>query len=84
MSLFPVIDGDVVPDVPQTAIAEGSAAGMPLLIGTTQEEYRLFLVSTGLAEVVTADLLPVLAARYGWPAQVIDTYAANRPHANGR
>ena len=47
MSLFPVIDGDVVPDVPQTAIAEGSAAGMPLLIGTTQEEYRPFLVSTG-------------------------------------
>lgn len=39
MSLFPVIDGDVVPDVPQTAIADGSAAGMPLLIATTQEEY---------------------------------------------
>jgi para-nitrobenzyl esterase len=82
MSLFPVIDGDVVPDVPQTAIAEGSAAGMPLLIGTTQEEYRLFLVSTGLAEVVTAEMLPVLAARYGWPARAIDTYTTNRPHAS--
>jgi para-nitrobenzyl esterase len=82
MNLFPVIDGDVVPDVPQTPIAEGSAAGMPLLLGTTQEEYRLFLVSTGLVEVVTTEMLPMLAARYGWPTQAIETYAANRPDAS--
>ncbi len=44
MSLFPVVDGDVVPDVPLARIGAGSAAGMPLLLGTTAEEYRLFLV----------------------------------------
>ena len=27
-------------------------------------------------------MLPVLAARYGWPAQVIEAYATNRPHAS--
>lgn len=27
-------------------------------------------------------MLPVLAARYGWPDQVIDTYTKNRPHAS--
>ncbi|MEO5651892.1 MAG: carboxylesterase family protein [Marmoricola sp.] len=82
MSLFPVIDGDVVPDLPQVGIARGVAAQMPLLLGTTQEEYRLFLVSTGLADAVSTEMLPVLAARYGWPTGAIETYTANRPDAS--
>lgn len=82
MSLFPVIDGDVVPELPQAGIADGAAAGMPLLLGTTTEEYRLFLVSTGLADVVSTEMLPVLAARFGWPTGAIETYTANRPGAS--
>lgn len=82
MSLFPVIDGDVVPGVPQAGIADGSAAGMPLLLGTTKEEYRLFLVAAGLADAVSTEMLPVLAARYGWPTRAIDAYTANRPDAS--
>ncbi|MEP7331704.1 MAG: carboxylesterase family protein [Terracoccus sp.] len=82
MSLFPVIDGDVVPEVPQAGIAAGSAAGMPLLLGTTRQEYRLFLVSTGLADAVSTEMLPALAARYGWPTEAIETYTANRPGAS--
>ena len=82
MSLFPVIDGELVPDVPLARIARGSAAGVPLLIGTTREEFRLFLVPTGVAGAVTAQALPVLAARYGWPDGVVETYTANRPDAS--
>lgn len=82
MSLFPVIDGDVVPEVPLAGIADGSAARMPLLLGTTKEEYRLFLVSTGLADAVSTEMLPMLAARYGWPAGAVETYTANRPDAS--
>lgn len=82
MSLFPVVDGEIVPDVPQTCIANGSAVGMPLLIGTTREEFRLFLVPTGVAGSVTAETLPLLAARYGWPSQAVVTYGANRPDAS--
>jgi para-nitrobenzyl esterase len=78
MTLFPVIDGDLVPDVPLARIAQGAAAGMPLLIGTTREEFRLFLVPTGVAATVTSPALPLLAARYGWPAGAVETYAANR------
>ncbi len=65
---MPVVDGDIVPDIPLARIAEGSATGMPLLIGTTRDEFRLFLVPTGVAGALTPDVLPVLAARYGWPA----------------
>ena len=82
MSLFPVVDGDVVPDVPLACIADGSAAGIPLLIGTTREEFRLFLVPTGIAASVTREALPLLASRYGWPPQAVELYAANRPGAS--
>jgi para-nitrobenzyl esterase len=82
MSTFPVVDGDVVPDVPLSALAAGAAAGVPLLLGTTREEFRLFLVPTGIAGTVTEAALAVLAARYGWPAGAVETYSANRPDAS--
>lgn len=82
MSLFPVVDGDIVPGVPEERIAQGAAAGIPLLIGTTRDEFRLFLVPTGIAGGVTEQALPVLAARYGWPDGAVGTYAGNRPDAS--
>ncbi|MCU1538819.1 MAG: carboxylesterase [Humibacillus sp.] len=81
MTLFPVIDGDLVPDVPLTRIAQGSAAGVPLLIGTTREEFRLFAVPTGLAASITSEGLAHMAARYGWPVGAVETYTDNRPGA---
>jgi para-nitrobenzyl esterase len=81
MSLFPVVDGDLVPDVPLTRIAGGEAAGIPLVLGTTRDEFRLFMVPTGVAAGVTPAVLPALAARYGWPEGAVETYAANRPGA---
>ena len=81
MSLFPVVDGDLVPDVPAERIAAGSAAVVPLLIGTTTQEMRLFMVPTGVASAITEPALPLLASRYGWPQGVVQTYAANRPGA---
>jgi para-nitrobenzyl esterase len=79
MTLFPVIDGELVPGVPLARIAKGSAAGIPLLIGTTREEFRLFLVPTGVAAAVTSEALPLLAARYGWPPEAVQMYAGSRP-----
>ncbi|MEO7234616.1 MAG: carboxylesterase family protein [Lapillicoccus sp.] len=81
MSIFPVVDGDLVPDVPLSRIAAGAAAGMPLLVGTTREEMRLFLVPSGVAASVTPAALTPLAARYGWPTEAVATYAGNRPGA---
>ena len=81
MTLFPVVDGDLVPDVPLARIAQGSAAGVDLLIGTTREEFRLFLVPSGVAGTVTSQALPAMAARYGWPDGAVETYADNRPDA---
>ncbi|MET8950254.1 carboxylesterase/lipase family protein [Streptomyces sp. NPDC004129] len=45
-----VVDGDLVPRDPLEALLDGAAGDVPLLLGWTSEEYRLWLVPTGLAE----------------------------------
>lgn len=38
----PVVDGVVVPREPLDAIRDGAGAGIPLMLGTTRDEFRLF------------------------------------------
>ncbi len=82
MGHFPTIDGDVVPGRPLDGVAAGAAAGIPLLAGTTTEEFRLFTVPTGIAAAVTEEVLPFALARYGWDPRVAELYAAHRPGAS--
>jgi para-nitrobenzyl esterase len=44
LAFEPVVDGVVLPRHPLDAIADGSAAGIDLLTGTTSEEFRLFTI----------------------------------------
>jgi para-nitrobenzyl esterase len=41
--LFPVVDGDLIAAQPLDAVTSGTATDVPLLIGTTRDEYSLFL-----------------------------------------
>jgi para-nitrobenzyl esterase len=51
LAFRPVADGVVVPSDPIGAVARGSAAGVPLLIGTNREEWKLFaLMATPTAD----------------------------------
>jgi para-nitrobenzyl esterase len=43
LPFHPWVDGDVVSDRPLNALRDGCAAGVPLLIGTTTDELRLFV-----------------------------------------
>lgn len=48
MVFLPSVDGDVIPEQPLEAIRRGETAGIPLLVGTTLDEWRLFrLVDPG-------------------------------------
>lgn len=40
----PVIDGQVLPEDPFQALENGSASGIPLLLGTNRNEFRLWLI----------------------------------------
>jgi para-nitrobenzyl esterase len=47
MPFHPMVDGDVLTSPPVEALAAGSAAGLPLVVGTTTDEMRLFLDLSG-------------------------------------
>ena len=47
MPFHPMVDGDVLPAAPRAALAAGSAAGIPMVIGSTTDEMRLFLDLSG-------------------------------------
>ena len=42
MVFLPTVDGDLIPEQPREAIRNGDTADIPLLIGTTLDEWRLF------------------------------------------
>jgi para-nitrobenzyl esterase len=44
MSLGPVLDGNILPQHPEEAIAKGSAKDISILIGTNKDEFTLFTV----------------------------------------
>lgn len=82
MSIFPTVDGDVVPEVPLGRIAAGAGRGVELLTGTTRDEFRFFLMPTGIAAMVSEAALPVVLGRYGIDPSVAQVYAASRPGAS--
>ena len=53
----PVADGTDVPADPEAAIAGGSAAGIPLLVGTNLEEYKFYRRMDSAVEHLTDDTL---------------------------
>ncbi|MCA2220911.1 carboxylesterase/lipase family protein [Nonomuraea aurantiaca] len=75
MSFMPVIDGEVVPRLPIDAIADGRGADVPLLIGTTVEEFRTFVVPTAMVGWPGAAPFRTRTEVYGAPAGFYDRYA---------
>jgi len=82
MVFLPTVDGDVLPEPPLQAIARGAARQIPLLIGTTLDEWKLFtLVESGLAGMREVELrsrlagmLPRVTARAPEVLQAIAAY----------
>ena len=75
----PVIDGQVVPAPPVEAMAAGRGSGVPLLIGSTLDEARLFLVAPGIIDFVDEPGLAAAAGAYGLDGNGLAAYRANRP-----
>ena len=82
MPFIPVIDGDSLPEHPLTAIAAGRSSSVPLLIGTNSDEFRTFLVPSGMAALATDEVLASMAGAVGATEDVIATYRASRPGAS--
>ena len=81
----PVVDGDVLPQPPWRALADGAAAGTDLIAGCNRDEYRLFItLGTGglrrgqISAQQAATALQVFAADVGGEA----AYRAGYPSAS--
>jgi para-nitrobenzyl esterase len=79
MPFHPMVDGDVLPLPPLAALSAGSAAGVPLVIGTTTDEMRLFLDLSGSAP--PRDKLCTRVSRYAkvdepGAAEIVAAYEA--------
>ena len=79
----PVIDGDVIPARPIDRIVAGAAANIDLMVGTTTEEWRFFLVANGVIEHITDQVLAGAATTYGLPIEpALAVYRAAHPNAS--
>lgn len=79
MPVFPAVDGDLLPGVPEALIADGASSDVPLLTGTTRQEFNLWAIGLNMAAAVTDDNLAESLGRYGIPPQIVDGYVARRP-----
>ena len=80
----PVVDGGLLTGPPLDAIRAGSAAGVPLVVGTTAEEWNLFALRDTLDDIGEARLhrraTRMLGPELG--EQAIDVYRTARPAAH--
>jgi carboxylesterase type B len=79
----PVIDGDVIPARPIDRIVAGAGAEIELMAGTTNDEWRFFLVPNGAIEHITDGVLAAAIAAYGLPVEAaLTAYRAAHPGAS--
>jgi para-nitrobenzyl esterase len=82
-SYGPNADGEVIPSDPHAALAAGTGAGVPLLVGSNLDEMRLYgLLDPGAEgmslETLLARLGPVAALRGRDAVAVVDAYREAR------
>jgi para-nitrobenzyl esterase len=76
MAFEPVIGDDIVPELPFESIAGGAGKGVDLIVGSTTEEMRFFMVPAGTIDLVTDDMLRGSVAAYGLDADAaLSAYA---------
>ncbi len=79
----PVIDGDTLPKRPIDRIVAGASAGIDLVVGTSTDEHRLFLVPGGMIDQITAEALAGTITVYGLPVEAtLSAYRAAHPNAS--
>jgi para-nitrobenzyl esterase len=78
----PVVDGDILPARPLERFNAGAASDVDLLIGTNRNENRLFLVPTGIMDVIDEPTLSFMTVLLGQDVAALDAYRTARPGAS--
>ncbi len=78
----PVIDGDVIAARPIDRIIGGAGADIDLMVGSTSDEWRFFLVPCGAMPHISAETLAGVVAAYGLPVdRALEAYRSADPAA---
>jgi para-nitrobenzyl esterase len=82
MPFEPVIDGEILRELPIRGISAGYGAQVELLVGTNAEEQRLFMVPNGVVESINEAVLTGVITAYGLPVEpALAAYRAPRSGA---
>jgi para-nitrobenzyl esterase len=73
---LPVLDGTVLSHPPLAALSRHARRDLPLLVGSTDEEARLYLVPGGAIDRVDAPAFAAAARAAGLPDHAAEVYAA--------
>ncbi|MGW0908674.1 carboxylesterase/lipase family protein [Streptomyces sp. NPDC002853] len=77
-----VVDGDVIPEDPATALARGASDGIDVLMGANTDEYRLWFVPGGLVDRIGNTTLWAAVLKNRAPLRAPGVYRAARPGAS--
>ncbi len=81
---FPVIDGDIVPDIPLKSLQRGVGGDHDLLLGYNTDEVNYFLVPTGLQKKIKLNIILNKAVQrvHPAPSALIAVYKNVHPKKN--
>ncbi|MEX1165653.1 MAG: carboxylesterase family protein [Hydrogenophaga sp.] len=78
---LPILDGSVVTQGPVSAVRLNAPQGIPLLVGSTEEEARLYTVPSGAIDRVTPQQMEGALRGANLPANAEAVYRQARPNA---
>jgi len=81
---FPIIDGDIVPDVPLSIVRRKEAPPIDLLIGYNTDEMNFFLIPSGLLKKIRFNFILTAALKkvHPAPAALIAVFKKEYPKKN--
>jgi para-nitrobenzyl esterase len=81
-SVVLAIGGEAVPEDPLTAFVAGAGRDIPVLIGSTSEEYRLWLAPSGAVDRVSWRTLAFARVAARVPRRIVTAHRGRRPTAS--
>jgi len=83
MPYEPVIDGEILSDLPIKLIAAGAGAGIDVMVGTNTDEHNFFLVPPGTIDILDERALVGLSRAYNFPLEeTLAVYHSLHPGAS--
>ncbi|MFJ5266485.1 carboxylesterase/lipase family protein [Streptomyces sp. NPDC088387] len=78
----PVVDGEILPEYPWRALAEGAGREVPLITGHNRDEFRLFVTLSGRSGKITAERTAATLRLFGPGPEPETGYRAAYPGAS--